>query len=168
MRLTAKTSPILGTNPKTRTLHIMLQFCRTARQMLANSQHILIVHTKKEANCVAHRLSRLAFTTSERYWMEDVSSQLSFDVQHDLGTIFVPERQYPTVIEELCHKFSLADLRKSTNNFHHKRRIERGGFGIVYKDSAMTKMRRLLCTSTCPMDLFINFYKVGYCHGRKD
>lgn len=66
----------------------ILQDCR---QMLANSQHILIVHSKKEANCVAHRLSRLAFTTSERYWMEDVSSQLSFDVQHDLGTIFVPD-----------------------------------------------------------------------------
>lgn len=58
--------------------------------MLANSQHILIVHTKKEANCVAHRLSRLAFTTSERYWVEDVTYHISFDVQHDIQTILDP------------------------------------------------------------------------------
>ncbi|XP_027349242.1 receptor-like protein kinase ANXUR2 [Abrus precatorius] len=42
-------------------------------------------------------------------------------------------RQYPTVIEELCHQFSLADLRKSTNNFDGNRLIGHGAFGKVYK-----------------------------------
>ncbi|XP_061365956.1 receptor-like protein kinase ANXUR2 isoform X2 [Gastrolobium bilobum] len=41
--------------------------------------------------------------------------------------------QYPTVIEELCHHFSPADLRKSTNNFDENQLIGRGGFGSVYK-----------------------------------
>ncbi|KAL2570834.1 hypothetical protein AAZV13_18G214200 [Glycine max] len=44
------------------------------------------------------------------------------------------QRKYPTIIEELCHKFSLADLRKSTNNFDPKRQIDLRAFGIkVYK-----------------------------------
>ncbi|WVZ07467.1 hypothetical protein V8G54_020813 [Vigna mungo] len=34
-------------------------------------------------------------------------------------------RQYPTVIEELCRHFSLADIQKSTNNFDHNRLIAR-------------------------------------------
>ncbi|KAL9297294.1 hypothetical protein ACSQ67_023190 [Phaseolus vulgaris] len=43
-------------------------------------------------------------------------------------------RQYTTRIEELCHHFSLADIRKSTNNFDHNRLINFEGFGIeVYK-----------------------------------
>ncbi|KAK7340678.1 hypothetical protein VNO77_21388 [Canavalia gladiata] len=38
---------------------------------------------------------------------------------------------YPTVIEELClcHQFSHADLRKSTNNFDENRVIEQGEIG---------------------------------------
>lgn len=31
------------------------------------------------------------------------------------------QRKYPRVIEELCHPFSLADLRKMTNNFNQNR-----------------------------------------------
>ncbi|KAG5096038.1 hypothetical protein JHK84_051626 [Glycine max] len=46
---------------------------------------------------------------------------------------FGAQRQYPTVIEELCHRFSLADLRKSTNNFDQNTAIGRGGCGRVYK-----------------------------------
>ncbi|XP_014498149.1 receptor-like protein kinase FERONIA [Vigna radiata var. radiata] len=42
-------------------------------------------------------------------------------------------RQYPTVIEELCRHFSLADIQKSTNNFDHKRLIARGAWVKVYK-----------------------------------
>ncbi|BAT83215.1 hypothetical protein LR48_Vigan03g001000 [Vigna angularis] len=42
-------------------------------------------------------------------------------------------RQYPTVIEELCRHFSLADIRKSTNNFDHNREIAKGGLGKVYR-----------------------------------
>ncbi|KAL9297311.1 hypothetical protein ACSQ67_023207 [Phaseolus vulgaris] len=43
-------------------------------------------------------------------------------------------RQYPTtVIEELCHQFSLTDLRKSTNNFDQNTIIGRGKSGKVYK-----------------------------------
>ncbi|WVZ07468.1 hypothetical protein V8G54_020814 [Vigna mungo] len=41
-------------------------------------------------------------------------------------------RQYPTVIEELCRHFSLADIQKSTNNFDHNRLIARG-WVKVYK-----------------------------------
>ncbi|KAL2959161.1 hypothetical protein AAZX31_18G252900 [Glycine max] len=46
---------------------------------------------------------------------------------------FGAQKQYPTVIEELCHRFSLADLRKSTNNFDQNTAIDRGGYGRVYK-----------------------------------
>jgi len=44
------------------------------------------------------------------------------------------KRRYPTVIEELCHEFSPADLRKSTNDFDYQNcLIGRGGLGKVYK-----------------------------------
>ncbi|KAJ1406523.1 Serine-threonine/tyrosine-protein kinase, catalytic domain [Sesbania bispinosa] len=43
------------------------------------------------------------------------------------------QRQYPTVIEELCHHFSLSDIRKSTNNFDKNLIIGEGGCGKVYK-----------------------------------
>ncbi|KAL2336637.1 hypothetical protein Fmac_011083 [Flemingia macrophylla] len=44
-------------------------------------------------------------------------------------------RGYPTVIEELCRPFSLADLKKATNNFHPNRLIEFDGypFAMIYK-----------------------------------
>jgi len=43
------------------------------------------------------------------------------------------KKQYPTVIEELCHQFSLDDLKKSTNNFDEHRRIGLTDFSIAYK-----------------------------------
>ncbi|XP_052116836.1 receptor-like protein kinase FERONIA [Arachis duranensis] len=43
------------------------------------------------------------------------------------------EKNYPTVIEELCHQFSFEDLRKSTNNFDDKLVIGWLPFGMVYK-----------------------------------
>ncbi|XP_004491887.1 receptor-like protein kinase ANXUR2 [Cicer arietinum] len=43
------------------------------------------------------------------------------------------KKQYPTIIEELCHKFSLEDLKKSTNNFDEYRKIRKTKFSIVYK-----------------------------------
>ncbi|XP_057756565.1 putative receptor-like protein kinase At5g39000 [Arachis stenosperma] len=44
------------------------------------------------------------------------------------------EKNYPTVIEELCHRFSFEDLRKSTNNFDDKLVIGWSSFGNkVYK-----------------------------------
>ncbi|XP_027928634.1 receptor-like protein kinase FERONIA [Vigna unguiculata] len=42
-------------------------------------------------------------------------------------------RPYPTVIEELCRHFSLADIRKSTNNFDENRVIGEGAVGRVYR-----------------------------------
>ncbi|KAK7295517.1 hypothetical protein RJT34_18426 [Clitoria ternatea] len=44
-----------------------------------------------------------------------------------------PQRPYPTVIEELCHQFSVSDVMKSTNNFDENKIIGEGGFGKVYK-----------------------------------
>ena len=37
------------------------------------------------------------------------------------------------MIEELCHRFSLAQLRRATNNFHKSRVIGEGGYGIIYR-----------------------------------
>ncbi|KAG2403997.1 hypothetical protein LR48_Vigan03g017400 [Vigna angularis] len=54
------------------------------------------------------------------------------------------QRQYPTVIEELCPQFSLADLKKSTNNFDEKQIIGSGSLGIVYKGSL-----RNSCVTEC-------------------
>ncbi|PNY00733.1 receptor-like protein kinase FERONIA-like protein [Trifolium pratense] len=43
------------------------------------------------------------------------------------------KKQYPTVIEELCHQFSLEDLKNSTNNFDEDRIIGQTSFSIAYK-----------------------------------
>ncbi|KEH21733.1 putative protein kinase RLK-Pelle-CrRLK1L-1 family [Medicago truncatula] len=43
------------------------------------------------------------------------------------------KKQYPTVIEERCHQFSLDDLKKSTNNFDEHLRIGLTEFSIAYK-----------------------------------
>ncbi|XP_015962634.1 receptor-like protein kinase FERONIA isoform X1 [Arachis duranensis] len=43
------------------------------------------------------------------------------------------KKQYPTVIEELCHPFSFHDLRKSTNNFDQKLIIGERALNKVYK-----------------------------------
>ncbi|XP_017416359.2 receptor-like protein kinase FERONIA [Vigna angularis] len=94
-------------------------------------------------------------------------------------------RQYPTVIEELCHHFSLADIQKSTNNFDHKRLIARG-WVKVYKgclqhidgsDYAVTVRRfnvediemfkrevELLCQLHHPNCVSI----VGFCNHKKE
>ena len=45
------------------------------------------------------------------------------------------QRQYPTVIEELCYQFSLADIKKSTKNFDEDQLIGTGDMCIVYKGS---------------------------------
>jgi serine/threonine protein kinase len=42
-------------------------------------------------------------------------------------------RHNPIVIEELCHQFSLASIKKSTNNYDKNRIIGSGSLGIVYK-----------------------------------
>lgn len=42
-------------------------------------------------------------------------------------------RQFSTVIQELCQQFSLADLRKATNNFDLNRVIGNGMFSEIYK-----------------------------------
>ncbi|BAT83237.1 hypothetical protein LR48_Vigan03g014300 [Vigna angularis] len=42
---------------------------------------------------------------------------------------FCGRKQYPTVIQELCHEFSLSDIEKSTNNFDRKRIIAISSFG---------------------------------------
>ncbi|QHO10148.1 receptor-like protein kinase ANXUR2 [Arachis hypogaea] len=43
------------------------------------------------------------------------------------------QKCYLTVIEELCPQFSLADLRKSTNNFDENQVTRRSVFNTVYK-----------------------------------
>ncbi|WVZ06814.1 hypothetical protein V8G54_020160 [Vigna mungo] len=45
------------------------------------------------------------------------------------------QRNYPTIIEELCHKFSLSHLTKSTNNFDPKRVVGHGPCSEVYEAS---------------------------------
>ncbi|BAT83227.1 Receptor-like protein [Vigna angularis] len=42
-------------------------------------------------------------------------------------------RQFPSLIEELCHQFSLIDIRKATDNFDTNRVVGRGLFSEVYK-----------------------------------
>ncbi|XP_047162683.1 receptor-like protein kinase ANXUR2 [Vigna umbellata] len=68
------------------------------------------------------------------------SWQVFIDIMQECLKYEVDERptmgevEYTTIIEELCHRFSLADIRKSTDNFDHKRLIGYGGFDIgVYK-----------------------------------
>jgi serine/threonine protein kinase len=43
------------------------------------------------------------------------------------------KKEYSTIIEELCHQFSLEDLKKSTNNFDEERIIRKSPFSIGYK-----------------------------------
>ncbi|KAL2329809.1 hypothetical protein Fmac_017390 [Flemingia macrophylla] len=43
------------------------------------------------------------------------------------------QRPHPTVIHELCHQFSLHDLRNATNNFHQKRLVRYNKLAKVYK-----------------------------------
>ncbi|KAJ1435360.1 Protein kinase domain [Sesbania bispinosa] len=52
---------------------------------------------------------------------------------HGEVSSFLSRKRNPTIIEELCPQFSLADLRKSTNNFDENRIIGRGYFSLVYK-----------------------------------
>jgi len=47
--------------------------------------------------------------------------------------IWKHRKHNPMVIEELCHQFSLASIKKSTNNFDKNRIIGSGSLGIVYK-----------------------------------
>ncbi|KAI9124680.1 hypothetical protein K1719_004602 [Acacia pycnantha] len=44
-------------------------------------------------------------------------------------------KQFPTTIELLSHRFSLSQLRKSTNDFHHRRIIGEGPYDVVYRAS---------------------------------
>ncbi|XP_061365957.1 receptor-like protein kinase ANXUR2 isoform X3 [Gastrolobium bilobum] len=62
--------------------------------------------------------------------------------------------QYPTVIEELCHHFSPADLRKSTNNFDENQLIGRGGFGSVYKGFCNLKHEKIIVYDYIPNGTF--------------
>ncbi|KAL1322854.1 hypothetical protein AAHE18_14G227900 [Arachis hypogaea] len=43
------------------------------------------------------------------------------------------KKHSPTVIELLCHQFSLEDLTRSTKNFNQKLIVGKGGFSTVYK-----------------------------------
>lgn len=54
---------------------------------------------------------------------------------HSKHTNSSSEKHYPTIIEELCHVFSLDELRKSTNNFNENRIIGTSFFNIVYRGS---------------------------------
>ncbi|XP_052115941.1 receptor-like protein kinase ANXUR2 isoform X3 [Arachis duranensis] len=43
------------------------------------------------------------------------------------------KKHSPTIIELLCHQFSLEDLKRSTNNFNQRLVVGKGGFSTVYK-----------------------------------
>jgi hypothetical protein len=42
-------------------------------------------------------------------------------------------KQFPSFIKELCHQFSLEDLKKSTNNFDKNGKIGESQYYILYK-----------------------------------
>ena len=46
---------------------------------------------------------------------------------------FISRKQPSTVIEELCHHFSLAEIQSATSNFKESLIIGEGAFGSVYK-----------------------------------
>ncbi|XVF81726.1 hypothetical protein PTKIN_Ptkin15bG0178900 [Pterospermum kingtungense] len=43
------------------------------------------------------------------------------------------QKQCSDLPEDLCHQFSLAEIKAATNNFHRDSIISKGGYGIVYK-----------------------------------
>ncbi|WVZ06816.1 hypothetical protein V8G54_020162 [Vigna mungo] len=64
-----------------------------------------------------------------QWWIRGKCLKLCF------SNVWASARNYPTIIEELCHQFSLSHLTKLTNNFDPKRVVGRGAFSKVYEAS---------------------------------
>ncbi|XP_057744847.1 receptor-like protein kinase FERONIA [Arachis stenosperma] len=68
----------------------------------------------------------------------------------------VSTKQPSSVIKELCHHFSLAELQSSTNNFNHSSIIGEGGFGVVYKGH-LKQSSAAVAIKRCKKESFFGF-----------
>ncbi|TKY62375.1 hypothetical protein E2542_SST12231 [Spatholobus suberectus] len=68
-------------------LALIIQECKS---LVGNRKETQLAYAKWAGNVVAHCLARLAFSTLESYWLEEVPSQAANAVNHDKGVFVSP------------------------------------------------------------------------------